>query len=53
MHDAGVVHRLGTITNSDVVVVVDQARVVEVGDPQKPREGTGSSFRALWESRHG
>ncbi|KAF8849622.1 putative multidrug resistance protein MDR [Acephala macrosclerotiorum] len=48
-----VAHRLETIGNSDVVVVVDQGRIVEVGNPQKLREDPGSLFKALWENRHG
>ncbi|OBT93873.2 hypothetical protein VE01_08497 [Pseudogymnoascus verrucosus] len=47
-----IAHRLETIGNSDVVVVVDKGRIVEVGNPQKLREDPESLFKALWENRH-
>lgn len=48
-----VAHRLETIRNSDVVVVVDKGRIVEVGDPHKLRVEPGSLFKGLWDSRNG
>jgi ATP-binding cassette subfamily C (CFTR/MRP) protein 1 len=47
-----VAHRLETIGDADVVVVVDRGKIVEVGDPKVLRE-EDSLFRALWENRHG
>lgn len=48
-----VAHRLETIGDSDVVVVIDQGSIVEVGDPKMLREEAGSLFKALWEDSHG
>jgi len=48
-----VAHRLETIGDADVVVVMDQGRVVETGDPHVLKEREGSLFRELWTARHG
>ncbi|KAE9377881.1 putative ABC multidrug transporter [Stipitochalara longipes BDJ] len=47
-----VAHRLETIGDADVVVVIDQGKIAEVGAPKVLREGE-SVFRTLWENRHG
>ena len=47
-----VAHRLETISDVDVVVIVDQGKIVEVGDPKVLREQE-SLFRTLWKDRHG
>ncbi|KAK1994915.1 P-loop containing nucleoside triphosphate hydrolase protein [Colletotrichum falcatum] len=42
-----VAHRLDTIEDYDVVVVMDNGRVAEVGNPRQLREQAGSVFRRL------
>ncbi|KAK2043559.1 P-loop containing nucleoside triphosphate hydrolase protein [Colletotrichum somersetense] len=42
-----VAHRLDTIEDYDVVVVMDDGRIVEVGNPEQLREQAGSAFRRL------
>lgn len=42
-----VAHRLDTIMDSDVVVVLDKGKVVEVGPPQELLKKEGGSFRKL------
>ncbi|ETS85549.1 hypothetical protein PFICI_03574 [Pestalotiopsis fici W106-1] len=48
-----VAHRLETIGDLDVVVVMEKGRIVEVGDPRELKNKPGSLFGKLWESRHG
>ncbi|KAK2756862.1 ABC multidrug transporter [Colletotrichum kahawae] len=43
-----VAHRLDTIEDYDVVVVMDNGRIVEVGNPRELREQTGSAFQRLF-----
>lgn len=43
-----VAHRLDTIEDYDVVVVMDNGRIVEVGNPGQLREQTGSAFQRLY-----
>lgn len=43
-----VAHRLDTIEDYDVVVVMDNGRIVEVGNPRQLREQTGSAFQRLY-----
>ncbi|KAI8284941.1 ABC transporter atnG [Colletotrichum sp. SAR11_240] len=45
-----VAHRLEAIVGYDVVVVMHEGRVVEVGDPRELLEKT-SRFKGLWDSR--
>jgi ABC-type multidrug transport system fused ATPase/permease subunit len=46
-----IAHRLETIIDYDKVVVLDQGKVVEVGNPkQLLREA--SRFKALWNASH-
>ncbi|KAK1958778.1 ABC multidrug transporter [Colletotrichum sublineola] len=42
-----VAHRLRTIEDYDVVVVMDNGRIVEVGNPRQLREQSGSAFQRL------
>ncbi|KAK1565943.1 P-loop containing nucleoside triphosphate hydrolase protein [Colletotrichum navitas] len=42
-----VAHRLDTIEDYDVVVVMDNGRIVEVGNPRQLLQQTGSAFRCL------
>ncbi|KAK7736159.1 hypothetical protein SLS53_007187 [Cytospora paraplurivora] len=42
-----VAHRLDTIQDYDLVVVMDRGRIVEKGDPRELREREGSAFRRL------
>ncbi|KAK2021515.1 hypothetical protein LX32DRAFT_631562 [Colletotrichum zoysiae] len=42
-----VAHRLDTIEDYDVVVVMDGGRIVEVGNPKQLREQAGSAFQRL------
>ncbi|KAK6086081.1 ABC multidrug transporter [Seiridium cupressi] len=48
-----VAHRLETIADLDLVVVMEKRRIVEVGDPRELKSKPDSLFRTLWESRHG
>ncbi|KAF2995600.1 hypothetical protein E8E14_000809 [Neopestalotiopsis sp. 37M] len=48
-----VAHRLETIGDLDMVVVMEKGRVVEVGDPRELKSKPDSLFGTLWESRHG
>lgn len=48
-----VAHRLESIVNADVVVVMENGEIAEVGDPQELKDSQGSVFKSLWESRHG
>nr|XP_036575809.1 ABC multidrug transporter [Colletotrichum truncatum]KAF6782442.1 ABC multidrug transporter [Colletotrichum truncatum] len=43
-----VAHRLDTIEDYDVVVVMDNGRIVEVGNPRQLQEQTGSAFQRLY-----
>ena len=42
-----IAHRLGTIMNSDRVVVIHQGRAVESGPPRVLRDTPGSLFRKV------
>jgi ATP-binding cassette, subfamily C (CFTR/MRP), member 1 len=42
-----VAHRIGTILRSDMVVVLDDGRVVETGDPRELQLRSGSVFAGL------
>ncbi|KAF4934491.1 ABC transporter gloK [Colletotrichum fructicola] len=46
-----VAHRLDTIEDYDVVVVMDNGRIVEVGNPRQLREQTGSAFQRLYAAK--
>lgn len=48
-----VAHRLETISDLDLVVVMENGRIVEVGDARELIKKPGSLFRTLWESRNG
>ncbi|KAM0816280.1 putative ABC transporter FUM19 [Seiridium cardinale] len=48
-----VAHRLETIVDLGLVVVMEKGRIVEVGDPRELKSKPDSLFRTLWESRHG
>ncbi|KAH8887988.1 putative multidrug resistance protein MDR [Thozetella sp. PMI_491] len=48
-----VAHRMETIADMDVVVVMDKGRVAEVGDPRELMAAPESLFKRLWEGRHG
>ncbi|GKT85858.1 ABC transporter [Colletotrichum tofieldiae] len=43
-----VAHRLDTIENYDVVVVMDKGKVVEVGNPRRLLRQSGSAFQRLY-----
>lgn len=43
-----VVHRLNTIRDYDLVVVMDKGKTAEMGVPRELLEQEGSRFRALW-----
>ncbi|KAF6835949.1 ABC multidrug transporter [Colletotrichum plurivorum] len=47
-----VAHRLETIVDGDVVVVMDGGEVVEVGAPRELLEQDRSRFKDLWDNRH-
>lgn len=56
MHEAfrnstivAVAHRLKTIVDYDLVVVMDAGKAVEVGPPRVLLEKEGGYFKALWE----
>lgn len=42
-----VAHRIGTILRSDIVVVLDDGEVVEMGDPRELQRRSGSVFAGL------
>ncbi|KAJ6439410.1 ABC multidrug transporter [Purpureocillium lavendulum] len=46
-----VAHRLNTVRNFDTVVVLEGARVVEVGQPEALLEKPDGKLRALWNSQ--
>ena len=48
-----VAHRLETIADLDLVVVMEKARIMEVGDPRELKGQPDSLSWMLWESRHG
>ncbi|KAH8203470.1 hypothetical protein TruAng_002341 [Truncatella angustata] len=48
-----VAHRLETIGDLDLVVLMEKGRIVELGDPRELKSKPNSLFRTLWESRHG
>ena len=48
-----VAHRLETIIDSDLIVVMDAGRIQEAGKPNILLEQPGSGFKALWDSRNG
>ena len=43
-----IAHRLATEKEADLVVVVEEGRVVEVGSPAELRSKVGGKFAALW-----
>ncbi|KAK1966436.1 P-loop containing nucleoside triphosphate hydrolase protein, partial [Colletotrichum sublineola] len=47
-----VAHRLETIVEGDVVIVMDGGEVAEVGGPRQLLEQNRSKFKDLWENRH-
>lgn len=47
-----IAHRLDTISGFDRVLVLDNGRIVEEGNPRSLLEQHGSHFRALWEATH-
>ncbi|KHO00193.1 ABC transporter, transmembrane domain, type 1 [Metarhizium album ARSEF 1941] len=46
-----VAHRLEVLRRYDLVVVMGEGRVVEVGEPEALLKREASAFRALWESQ--
>ncbi|CAM1501751.1 Fc.00g037350.m01.CDS01 [Cosmosporella sp. VM-42] len=46
-----VAHRLGVVKECDIVVVMSEGKVVEVGAPEELLGRDGSKFRELWESQ--
>jgi subfamily B ATP-binding cassette protein MsbA len=46
-----IAHRLGTVRNADIVVVIDAGRVVEIGPPARLISAQGV-FKRMWESQH-
>lgn len=44
-----VAHRLKTIVDFDMVVVLDKGRIAEVGNPRELLSVEGGVFRAMWE----
>lgn len=48
-----VAHRLETIIDSDVIVVMDGGRIQEVGEPKVLLGQLASGFRTLWDRRNG
>lgn len=44
-----VAHRLNTILDYDIVVVLDKGVIVESGNPQELLRTPGSAFKALYE----
>ncbi|KAK2000495.1 P-loop containing nucleoside triphosphate hydrolase protein, partial [Colletotrichum falcatum] len=47
-----VAHRLESIADGDVVVVMDGGEVVEVGGPRQLLDRATSKFKDLWDDRH-
>ncbi|KAK1988938.1 P-loop containing nucleoside triphosphate hydrolase protein [Colletotrichum cereale] len=45
-----IAHRLDTVADFDRVVVLDNGRVVEVGNPQDLLQQAGGRFRELWDA---
>ncbi|KAI5235789.1 hypothetical protein E4T43_09011 [Aureobasidium subglaciale] len=46
-----VAHKLETIVDFDIVGVMEDGKLVEVGDPKVLLKQEGSLFRGLWEER--
>ena len=46
-----VAHRLEVVRGCDVVVVMAEGRVAEVGEPEELLRSSGSAFKALWDSQ--
>lgn len=46
-----VAHRLETIADLDLVVVMENGRIVEVGDPRELKSKSDSFFQKFWENR--
>jgi ATP-binding cassette, subfamily B, bacterial MsbA len=46
-----IAHRLSTVQNADLVVVLDAGRVIEMGPPASLISGAGA-FNRLWERQH-
>jgi ABC-type multidrug transport system fused ATPase/permease subunit len=46
-----IAHRLDTVVDYDKVVVLDQGKVVEVGNPRELLR-QASRFKALWNASH-
>ena len=46
-----VAHQLRTVVELDVVVVMDNGRIVESGKPSDLLEENGSAFRRLWDAQ--
>lgn len=42
-----VAHRIGTILRSDMVIVLDDGMVVEIGDPRELQRRSGGGFAGL------
>ncbi len=47
-----IAHRLSTVQNADLVVVLDAGRVIEMGPPASLISGQGA-FNRLWQRQHG
>ena len=47
-----IAHRLSTVRDADLVVVLDAGRVIELGPPASLMSGSGA-FNRLWERQHG
>jgi len=47
-----VAHRLETIADLDLVVVMENGRIVEIGDPRELKSKSDSFFQKLWENRY-
>jgi ABC-type multidrug transport system fused ATPase/permease subunit len=45
-----VAHRLQTIRNYDRIVVFEQGRIVELGEPDALLADRGSKFKKLWDA---
>jgi len=46
-----VAHQLRTVVEFDVVVVMDNGRIVESGNPSDLLDENGSAFRRLWDAQ--
>lgn len=46
-----IAHRLETVIDYDIVVVLDEGKVVEIGNPRELLR-TQSRFKALWNASH-